>query len=325
MRQSNALMHALLASNPPADIILVQEPWYDHIGTHHSDTNPFSMEALGSIASPQWNLIYSNITDPTTTRAKVLAYTQKNTPLFSPSSHLDLIAHPSLQILDFITPDTNFHIVNVCHDVDDPSCCNLLPNLDLDPITPMLIIGDFNMHSPTWSPVGLPCSSWAGALEDWAVTNLLELLNEPKVPTCFREGQGPHHQCDSMIDLAWVNAAAVQDAHFQNFQVDHKASLGSDHTALFLSFASVLSTDATPQAPPKVYKTNPAVRDNWIKHFPIHPLPALTTTIAIETEALALHEDIEATSAATLEHWKPFSPQASPWWNKDCGTLATQL
>jgi hypothetical protein len=217
MRQSNALMHALLASNPPTDIILVQEPWYNCIGTQCSNTNPFSMDALGSVASPQWNLIYPNITNPTTTRAKVLAYTQKNTPLFSPSSHLDLITHPSLQILDLITPDTNFCIVNVYHDVDDPSCCNLLLNLNLDPITPMLVIGDFNMHSPTWSPEGLPCSPWVGVLEDWAVTNLLELLNEPKVPTHFREGQGPHHQHDLMIDLAWVNTATVQDAHFQNF------------------------------------------------------------------------------------------------------------
>jgi hypothetical protein len=190
MRWSNKLTHALLASNPPADIILVQEPWYNHIGTRRSDTNPSGMDSLGSVASPQWNLIYPNIANPATTRAKVLAYTQKNSPLFSPSSCLNLIAHPSLQILDIIMPDTAFCIINVYHDVDDPTCHESLFNLDLDPITPTLVIGDFNTHSPTWSPEGLPQSPWAGVLEDWAVINLLELLNKPKVPTHFGEGQG---------------------------------------------------------------------------------------------------------------------------------------
>jgi len=185
---SNVLTHALLASEPSADIILIQEPWYDQIGVRRSDSDPAGTNMLEGVSSPLWNFIYLGIKDLETTQAKVMAYSCKSNPLFTIANWLNLVSHPSLLTLEVIAGNNWFFVTNVYHDVKDPSCRQTLFNLKLDPITPALYIGDFNTHSPAWSPPGLPCSSWAHDLEDWAALNLLDLLNSPGIPTHFGEG-----------------------------------------------------------------------------------------------------------------------------------------
>ena len=60
----------------------------------------------------------------------------------------------------------------------------MLLALDLDPFTPMLVLGDFNTHSRSWSPDNMDPSHWAWKLEEWAVSNLLTLANSPGTITC---------------------------------------------------------------------------------------------------------------------------------------------
>jgi hypothetical protein len=183
MCHSNVLTHALLASDPPADIILIQEPWYGHIGTRWSDTDPVGTNTLGGVASPLWNFIYPGLVNPGTTWAKVMAYSRKTNPIFTVSNCLDLVSHPSLMTLEVIVGDDHFLITNVYHDTNDPTCLQTLFDTEFDPTTPAIFIGNFNTHSPTWSPLGLPRSRWAHTVEDWAALNLLDLLNPPGVPT----------------------------------------------------------------------------------------------------------------------------------------------
>ena len=257
MRCSNTLTHALLASEPPADIILIQEPWYDWVSIRQSDNDPAGTNTLGGVSSPLWNFLYPGIADLGTTRAKVMAYTQKSNPFFSVANRLDLVSHPSLLTLEVIAGDDHFFVTNVYHDVKDPTCRHTLFSLELDPLTPALYIGDFNTHSPTWSPPGLPRSSWAHDLEAWATLNLLDLLNSPGVPTRFGEGPPDRPQRDSTIDLAWINAAATQDDLFHSFLVDKDASLGSDHAALLVMYRATDDIDIAAPGPPSGYTISP--------------------------------------------------------------------
>jgi hypothetical protein len=213
-------MHALLASDPPADIILIQEPWYNQIGVCRLDSDLAGTNTLGGVTSPLWNFIYPGIANLGTTCTKVMAYSRKSNSSFSIANHLDLASHPSILILEIIAGDENFFITNIYHDVRDPPCHHTLFNLELNPLVLALYIGDFNTHFPSWSPPGLLHSPWSHDLEEWAALNLLDLLNTPGTPTRFGEGLPDHCQHDSTIDLAWINAAAAQDDLFHSFVVD---------------------------------------------------------------------------------------------------------
>ena len=69
------MTHALLHSSPTDHIILVQEPWFNRIGTAHKDTEKEGIDVLGGVASPGWEAHYPTI--PVKGRAKVMAYTRK--------------------------------------------------------------------------------------------------------------------------------------------------------------------------------------------------------------------------------------------------------
>jgi hypothetical protein len=325
MRRSNVLTHALLASEPPADIILIQEPWYDQIGVRRSDSDPAGTNTLGGVSSPLWNYIYPGIKDLGTTRAKVMAYSRKSNKHFTVANRLDLVSHPSLLILEVFAGDDHFYITNIYHDVKDPTCRHTLFNLELDPLIPALYIGDFNTHSPSWSPPGLPRSSWAHDLEDWAALNLLDLLNTPGVPTRFGEGTPDRPQRDSTIDLAWINAAAARDDIFHDFIIDKDASLGSDHAALLVTFFAPVDDAATGPPPHTGYKISPEREEAWKREFPVRALPQILSKDDIDAEVELLHVDIGVASEMTFDKRKPFSPRAVPWWNHECGTLAADL
>jgi len=142
MRRHNAVMHALLHSSPVNQIILVQEPWYDRIGTKQKDDAQEDVDVLGSVSSPGWEIHYPAI--PANSRAKVTAYTWKRSwegvnsqARFTAISRLDLCAHPCVMVLDLNFDDTTWRLINFYNDVKDPSALGTLLALDLDPRIPM--------------------------------------------------------------------------------------------------------------------------------------------------------------------------------------------
>ena len=86
-------------------------------------------------------------------------------------------------ILDLTFDRTTWRLINFYNDIKDHSALNTLLSLDLDPIVPTLVTGDFNTHSRTWFPEGIMPSTWAEWVEEWAVGNLLVLANKPEVVT----------------------------------------------------------------------------------------------------------------------------------------------
>jgi hypothetical protein len=98
MRKRNAVTHALLNSANNTYLLLIQEPWYDMIGTARKDTARQGVDVLGGVASPVWEILY-----PSTTEGqcpKTMAYVHKsiannpNTPTFTVVPHLDICTHP---------------------------------------------------------------------------------------------------------------------------------------------------------------------------------------------------------------------------------------
>jgi hypothetical protein len=127
----------------------------------------------------------------------------------------DLVSHPCLLISDFCVGTYYWRVLNFYNDVADPSALNALLGLDLDATIPMLIIGDFNLHSTSWSPMGWATLRGTHGLEELMASQTFELLNKPRIPTCLGEGGA----CNSTIDLAWSNMAALIQGTFFGAQV----------------------------------------------------------------------------------------------------------
>jgi hypothetical protein len=73
--------------------------------------------------------------------------------------------------------------VNFYNDTEDTSALWALLNLDLNPLIPTLVVGNFNLNLPRWSPPGFDRNPMTDPVEDWAGGNSLELLSAPGVPT----------------------------------------------------------------------------------------------------------------------------------------------
>src|SRR5712671_904716 len=139
--------------------------------------------------------------------------------------------HPCMQIIDVWINNKNWQVINFYHDVQDKTALPALLGLDINTTTPTLVIGDFNPHSPTWSPPNIPHSGWAAKVEEWVSTNLLTLANDPGV--IMRKGV--EHKCDSTIDLTWYNEVAIQSATFSGLKLNWEGCLSSDHAMLYIT------------------------------------------------------------------------------------------
>ncbi|KAN0139671.1 Endonuclease/exonuclease/phosphatase, partial [Lactarius tabidus] len=238
MRRRNAAMHALLNSNKTDDILFIQEPWFNRIGIARSDAHREGVDVLGGAANPSWNLSYPSFTSEQ--RAKVMTYTRihdRDHPFKKnfcrTNTRNDLAAHPCIIISDIIVGHVKWRAINFYNDTADASALATLLSLDLDSTIPTILVGDFNIHSPSWSAADWSQSSSAPKLEEWLATQTFTMLTQPTVPT----RRGENGARDSTIDLIWVNFAVSIQNSFQGTQIDWEGSLGSDH-ALIRTVAS---------------------------------------------------------------------------------------
>jgi hypothetical protein len=54
-----------------------------------------------------------------------------NTPPFMAVPHLNICAHPSIQILDIVHDNEEWRIINFYHDVRDNTCLQALLDIDI--------------------------------------------------------------------------------------------------------------------------------------------------------------------------------------------------
>jgi Endonuclease-reverse transcriptase len=316
MHKQNAVTHALLNSNLNTHLMLIQEPWFDTIGTAQNDSAWNGVDVLGGVASPAWEIHYPSHAEGQ--RPKVMAYSHKpmqtdTSTQFTVVPWVDVCAHPTIQVLDLIFDQEQWRVINFYHDIWDNTSLQKLLDIDINATTPTLVIGDFNTHSRVWSPPNVPRSYWAGRLEEWAATNLLSLANNPGKIT----QQGAEHERDSVIDLAWYNEAAIQVATFTGLTTDWKGSLASDHAMLHLFGCTC---DKLPIQTPEValgFVIDPEKREEWTCIFkarsktPTFQASPDAEEIEIATEALMM--DISRTNEEVFRRQKPPHPRVSPW------------
>jgi hypothetical protein len=182
MRRRNAAMHALLNDNGEDDLLCVQEPWFNPVGTARCDDMIQGKDVLGGAANPKWRLAYPSLTNGQ--RAKVMTYVWLHDRFakFKPNHcqmivHNNLASHPCLLISDIRLGTYYWHVINFYNDVADPSALDALVGLDLDATIPTLLVGDFNLHSPSWSPMGWDTSCGAHRLEEWAAAQTLDVTD----------------------------------------------------------------------------------------------------------------------------------------------------
>ena len=330
MRKRNAVTHALLNNNNDAHIILIQEPWFDRIGTARKDNARQGVDVLGGVACPKWELIYPGLTDGQ--RPKVMAYARKPTklptkaPRFTVVPRLDICSHPTLQVIDIIVNDDQiWRVINFYHDVRDDTSLRALLSLDIDALTPTLIVGDFNTHSLTWSLPDTPRSRWATSVERWAAQNQLMLANEARVIT----RKGAEHERDSVIDLAWYNEIAVQTTTFSDLKIDWGGSLGSDHAMLIITGHTQDNAVAPDDEGNLGFLIDPERSEEWTRAFKARSSPSpfqrTPSPDEIETEAASFMEDIQRTNEEVLRKRHPAHPKASPWWNAACAIATKTL
>ena len=119
--------------------------------------------------------------------------------------------------------------------------------------------------------------------------------------------------------------AAAQANLFHDLIVDKDTAFGLDHAALLVTFLIPDFAPNTGPPPPLGFKIELEKEEEWQQSFRTWALPQLLTSANIDTEANLLHADINSTSELTFDKHRPFSPRTVPWWNQECGTLATDL
>jgi hypothetical protein len=287
-------------------------------------------DVMGGAVNPKWQLAYPSFTNGQ--RAKVMTYIRLHDHFskFKPN-HCQLIvrnnlaSHHCLLITDIRTGTYYWRVINFYNDSDDPSALNMLLSLDLDPTIPTLIMGDFNLHSPSWSPGGWQTSRNAHRLEEWMAMHTFDLLTKPQIPTHMGEGGARN----STIDLVWRNMAAQIQGTFVGTEVNFGASVGSDH-ALIHTIASTpvpihrAWTDRTDRFDTDI---SSEAWDEWDRLLCFH-LPPLVTPLNpphIDQMVDDIYVAFNAACKAVMKMVGMAPGFNSRWWNDECREAARSM
>jgi len=264
------MTHVLL-QNSSADILLIQEPWYNTVSIAHSDKDPKGIPVLGPVINNLWT-VYLPAHSPSDI-CKVAIYVKSHL------SHLVFnqlsvpYTTPCFMAIDIILPQESIRLINVYHCVpENGHGLHALINSDIDDTIPTLIFGDFNTHSLMWSLPGATLSPWASPLEIWFANQGLSILNPPNVPTW----RGRNNQKPSIIDLALCNDAVLFSDQVFPILISFDDSLGSDHAAMTTSWIPS-HTLPTPEETEMVgFSIVDEFKDSWSKGFSKLPTPQIT-------------------------------------------------
>jgi hypothetical protein len=237
----------------------------------------------------------------------------------------DLASHPCLLISDIRLGTYYWRVINFYNDVADPSALDALVGLDLDATIPTLLVGDFNLHSPSWSPTGWDTSRGAHRLEEWAAAQTLELLSKPRIPTRMGEGGGRN----STLDLAWCNMAALIQGTFIGVEVDFGGSQGSDHALIRTIASTPAPVFRAPADRTDRFDTDiePEAWDEWdrILHFELPPLIQLLTPEDVDVYVDDIYRAFNTACRATMKTVGTAPGFNSHWWNDECRAAAKAM
>src|SRR5260370_19543611 len=128
------------------------------------------------------------------------------------------------------------HLINIYNQtelsesIDSIYTTDRLARIHLQPETPMIIMGDWNIHHNLWNSMiemdSTPTRTWE--VVDWLEGQGFTLQSEKDVHTRTRSGT----QQDMVIDLTFANKTACRQGMLQDHNVNSNLALLSDHHAL---------------------------------------------------------------------------------------------
>jgi hypothetical protein len=323
MRHWNTSMHALLNSNKMDNILFIQEPWFNRIGVARSNTHREGVDMLGGASNPSWTLSYPYFTPDQC--AKVMTYSRihdRDHPFKKNYCRVntcnDLVAHPCLLISDILVRHIKWRAINFYNDTADNSALASLLSLDMDSTIPTLLIGDFNIHSPSWSSSDWSRSSTALKLEEWLAAQTFTMLTQPGVPT----HRGENGARDSTIDLVWINFAASIQNSFQGAHVDWEGLLGSDHALIRTFVLTPMCIQCNKEDRTNRFDTaiTPKEWEEWGQIFGAAVPQAVIPVSTQHVDHLinTIYDAFNTACTAVMKHKGAAPGFSSPWWNDEC-------
>lgn len=198
------------------DFVLFQEPWV-------------SKDNSLTISHPSYNAL---LPEPKDIRPRVAIFYRKLSR-FQFCQRNDICQDSDIIIIDILgTKIKDFQLINIYNekslkeDQDDWTIERALVNIT--PSKNTIIGGDFNAHHPWWnSAISTPTR--AQALVPWLEKYEFELLNEPDLPTFYREGMVNK----SIIDLVFITKRLNQRQ--TQWEINPNLASGADHEVLLYS------------------------------------------------------------------------------------------
>ena len=302
VNKANYISHALLNSLVESfDVILVQEPWVGKIGSNRSDSDPLGTEVTGMVHQRFWTQFVPLPPSPDAS-PRVVTYVNKSLNTHHVSLHSDIFSHPDV-LLEFSTPSLSpFFVLNVYNDssntaVDLISSVNSLPS-------PVIVIGDFNLHHVLWSGNEDNSSANADRLTTFFADSNISLLNTPGEVTFERGGS------TSVLDLGWASSPLLP--LIRNWTVHHDLDFASDHLPIALSLFHSSQPPPVPSVTRFSFKDDHSLKwnntlDEIMRNAPACPPvcdpPTLLNLISFFNSAL---------ETALLRHCKSSPPKSSP-------------
>ena len=321
VRWRSVVQHGLLQSSL-CDILLIQEPWFGRINVSRTDDDPDGVEVRGTTANNMWECFLPPFLPHETCKVAIYIRSDLARRAFVRCRD-DLLSSLSSMILDisFYNDDT-IQLVNVYHHVPPKGhALTHILSLELDPVVPTLVAGNFNTHGPEWSLPGATTSAWAQALEDWFESNELSLCNPLGVPTWLgREDQRP-----SVLNLFLLNAPAYTSDQFSDTSVSFEQSLGSDHAALSLSWTPLHALPPLPRSTLPGFAIEDDLKESWCKAFKVIPDPIISSPSSLAIAAARLLSDIADACSPLFEPRKTADPRGVRWWNATCSATLTAV
>ena len=217
-----AMYHITEKQDPTLDLFLIQEPWWERVNNTYATTT-----------FPGWQMILPKRPLRDDERPRVAAFYRLGTPL-EITLRNDLITDTDVMVLDVKregSPHPPTRTINLYNQKplgeNTDWTIDRLAGTHLDPTTPTIITGDWNIRHPSWdNRVTTACPRTRQTLE-WTEGNGFSLCNEPFVPT--REDTLGHA---SVIDLTFKNKMASGMNVLSGHHVDTTIGALSDHHAL---------------------------------------------------------------------------------------------
>ena len=189
------------------------------------------------------------------------------------------------------------------------------------PDGPLILCGDFNTHSPLWSPPDLLTSPWALTLETWLDTNdLISLILEGCVTRRSTTGR------DSVLNHIFANLDFLGNPFFPAAcSVSFEKLISSDHAALFIDLP--LSIPLPSSLPEPRWIIEDQMEQEWKKAFVAFPRP-LITDIASLTRAsddLMLLTNVTCDKFFAQKKKRSTRAKGLAWWNEACQIVAADV